>query len=179
MSNDEQIGSIAFRFPVSLAPWNGDVSLYAIEIEGKVEVTLDDDEDAPDEVAGSVKLIQFKLAEALADGAPLFWVLDTQAYESLYRKLFDDDGQFASRLDIGASYGDLLIIEELILDQRFDKGPLRHQVIEACIATFASVGVVLVRAETLRISREDWPSQGYVRIGHEDWLVRDNVEVRR
>lgn len=175
MSNDELIGSVSFNLTVPLG-LSGDPVAYAIEIDGHIGVSRDEAEDfEPDAIVGHVKLLQVKLAEALVDDVPLFWVLDNQCYEWLYSRLFKEDGVFARNLQIDAPYGDLLIIEEIEPERRFEDTPLRHQVIEACVKMFASVGVVLARQEMLDMTDDDLLRHGYRPLCYRDWLYRDNA----
>ena len=176
MKPDEIGGSIEFRLRVPLVPWNGDPENYVAEIEGDITIWADSDDDAPNEKIGTIKLLVVKLAQALQNGVKLAYILDCEAIESLYRKLFERDGAFRSALGITAPYGDLLVIEDVQLDSRLDDAAFRDQVIETAIAIFASVGVVVLQKRLLPV--QDLQERGYVNLRGSDYAVRDNYQMR-
>ena len=175
MKPEEIGGSIEFRFGVCLVPWDGDPEKYVTEIEGDITIWADSDDDAPNEKVGTIKLLVVKLAEALSKGVELAFILDCEAIESLYRKLFERDGEFRPTLGIMAPYGDLLVIEDIQLDPRLDDAAFRDQVIETAIATFASVGVVVLPKRL--VPGQILQDRGYVGLRGSDYAVRDNYRM--
>lgn len=172
MRPEEIGGSIEFRFGVPLVPWRDNPENYITEVEGDIAISADSDDGEPDEKVGTIKLFVVKLAQALRNGVELTFILDCRAIESLYRKLFEHDGAFRAALGITAPYGDLLVIEEIELDPRFDDAVFRDQVIETAIATFASVGVVVLPKRL--IPAQNLQDRGYVDLRGTDYAVRDN-----
>lgn len=168
-------GSIEFRFRVPLVPWSGNPENYFAEVEGDITISADSDDDAPDEKVGAIKLVIVKLAQALQNGVSLAFILDCESIESLYRKLFERDGEFRSTLGIQAPYGDLLVIEDVELDPRLDDAAFCDQVIETAIATFASVGVVVLPKRL--VPGQNLQDRGYVGLRGSDYAVRDNYRM--
>ena len=175
MRPEEIGGSIEFRFGVPLVPWRDNPENYITEVEGDIAISADSDDDEPDEKVGTIKLFVVKLAQALRNGVELTFILDCRAIESLYRKLFERDGAFRTALSIEAPYGDLLVIEEIELDPRFDDAAFRDQVIETAIATFASVSIVVLPKRL--IPAQNLQDRGYVGLRGTDYAVRDNYRM--
>ena len=81
-------GSVVFNYHVPLAPLNGDPSQYALKLGGSIIVAADDDEEAPDETIGRIKLIVVKMAQAIRDNVKLFEVFDSHNLEDIHQVLF-------------------------------------------------------------------------------------------
>lgn len=174
MKPEEIGGSIEFRFQVPLVPWSGNPENYIAEVEGDITISADSD-DAPDEKVGAIKLVVVKLAQALQNGVSLAFILDCESIESLYRKLFERDGEFRPTLGIMAPYGDLLVIEDVQLDPRLDDAAFCNQVIETAVATFASVGVVVLPKRL--VPGQNLQDRDYVGLRGSDYAVRDNYRM--
>ena len=179
MASEPQIGSIKFQYTVPLKPWDGDVELYTTEIEGEIGAYFGGDDDNDEKTVGRIKLLLVKLAEAFHDHADLFCVLDAAGIEDLNLVLFDGDGLFNRDLRIEAEYGDLLVIADLNLAPPFDDAGIVRQAIETAIATFASLGVVVIPKNLLGLSVAERYKCGYRNIKRSDYLVRDNYKLRR
>lgn len=178
MDTESRNGSVVFEYRVSLSPWDCDPERYLLEIDGTITVWSEsDDPEEPDEIVGSMKLLVVKLAEARRDQVELFYVLDFYEVEELYAPLFKKDGVFWPHLDVEAQYGDLLVIDEIKLDPRFEDSPLRNQAIETAIASFASIGVVVIKKQTLGLSTEDRCDKGYIDLEFNNFLMRDNFRL--
>ena len=136
-----------------------------------------DDLEESDEIAGRMKLLVVKLAEARNDEERLFEVLDAYEIEELYAPLFQRDGHFWPHLDVEAQYGDLLVIEEVKLEPRFEDPILRNQAIETAIASFASIGVVIIKKQVLGLTMEAWYDKGYIDLEVSNFLMRDNFRL--
>lgn len=175
MKPEEIGGSIEFRFGVPLVPWRDNPENYITEVEGDIAISADCDDDESNEKVGTIKLFVVKLAQALQNGVRLEFILDCMAIESLYGKLFERDGAFRPALGITAPYGDLLVIEDVELDPRLDDATFRDQVIETAIATFASVGVVVIPKRL--IPAQNLQDRGYVGLRGTDYAVRDNYQM--
>lgn len=175
MESETLDGSVVFSFASSLFPGNGDPANYILNVDGEITLWVGD-EDTPNEHAGKVKLAVVQLAEAQRNDVELFHVLDYYEIEALYPMLFKEDGVFWPHLDVEAPYGDLLIIEDIQLEPRFDDG-LRHQAVETAIASFASVGIVLIKKQLLRLGPIESLERGYRDLEFQNYLLRDNVRL--
>src|SRR5581483_5849780 len=134
-------GSLTLDFGVALAPWD-DCEHYLATIEAQITVWSDDeDEAAPNVPVGRIKMVVVKLAEAFRDDADYFTTLDIEELESLHKVLFTEDGVFWPHLDIQAPLGDLLVIEQVQVNEQYEKTGLHQQAIETAISMFASIGI--------------------------------------
>jgi hypothetical protein len=165
-------GSVVFSFDARLCPWKADPEKYVIEITGEIMTWAKGDE--PDEKAGQIKIAVIKLSEARSNGVKLYYVLDSYDIEEVYPHLFKKDGVFLPDLPLEAPYSDLLLIEDVQLEPRFEKTDLRNQAIETAIASFASAGIVLVKKNVLGLEEIAALELGYWDLLFEDYFLRDN-----
>ena len=165
-------GTVVFTLGARLCPWKIDPEKYVIEITGDIMVWATDE--GPERKAGTIKLAVIKLSEARCHGVKLYHVLDSYDIEEIYPHLFEKDGVFLPDLPLEAPYSDLLLIEDVQLDPRFEKTDLRKQTIETAIASFASAGIVLVKKDVLRLEEIAADELGYWDLLFEDYLLRDN-----
>ncbi len=171
---DKINGSLVFDFGVALAPWD-DCEQYLTAIDAQITVWSDDeDEAAPNVTVGRMKMVVVKLAEAFRDNADYFITLDIEELESLFKVLFKEDGVFWPHFNIQAPLGDLLVIEQVHLDEQYEKTDLNEQAIETAISTFASIGIVVIKKQTLRLGPTAWSERGYVDLEFQNYLLLDN-----
>lgn len=178
-TEDDKIeGSLVFKFGVGLAPWSGDWSEYTTAIDTEITVWSDDeDEAAPNVTVGRMKMVVVKLAEAVRDGTELYDVLDQKVLESLYKVLFKEDGVFWPHLDIQAPLGDLLVIEAVQVESKYENTALHQHAIETAIQTLASIGIVVIKKQVLRLSPSAWSDRGYVDLEFQNYLLLDNYKA--
>lgn len=165
-------GTVVFALGARLCPWKIDPEKYVIEITGDIMVWSQDE--GPERKAGQIKLAVVKLCEAKSRGVKLYHVLDSYDIEEIYPHLFQSDGVFLPDLPLEAPYGDLLLIEDIQLEPRFEKTDLRNQAIETAIASFASAGIVLVKKDVLGLEEMAAIELGYWDLLFEDYWLRDN-----
>jgi len=122
-------------------------------------------------------LMVVKLAEARRAGVSVSDLFGCYDIDELDTVLFDDEGNFSAELPIKAPYGDLLVITEVRLKLRYCDARLRSQAIEAAIASFATIGVVVIKKHVLRLSVEAQLDKGYVDLLCNDFLMRDNCRL--
>ena len=165
-------GTVVFTLGARLCPWKIDPEKYVIEITGDIMVWAKDE--GPERKAGTIKLAVIKMSEARCQGVKLYHVLDCYDIEEVYPHLFKKDGVFLPDLPLEAPYSDLLLIEDVQLEPRFEKTDLRKQAIETAIASFASAGIVLVKKDVLGLDEEAQLDQGFWDLLFDDYLLRDN-----
>jgi hypothetical protein len=167
-------GSVTFTIDVPLKPWCDEPRRYVHSVEGTICVRRDTTE-GDMEIAGKLKLVVIMCTEATNDYLALSKVFQSYSAElhDVYLALFDRHADFKAELAIEASCGEMLFVDEVVIEPAFQSGFLTVQAIETAIATFASTGVSVARRGTL----PTWQFRqlGFRRVMATRFVFRDNA----
>lgn len=174
MKTNTVIGSVEFLLGSTLKPWGGEPTEYVIEIEGAINVSLDDD----DVIAGKIELALIKFAEAQDDGVNVYQLFDGYSadLEEAYGAFFDSKGRFRKRHRIDRSLVDLLFIRSIALHADCDRRILLGQAVETAIAVLSPMSLAFGYAKTLNQHGLLWQQHGFKSAGGAGIIFRDNLD---
>jgi hypothetical protein len=170
-ADGELTGWVSFSSDAPLKPWREGPRQYVQSVEGTICVGREGDA----EVAGTLKLLVIKYAEAINQGVPLRKVFRSHSPElhDAYVALFDGTDDFKEVLSIEAIGNEVLYLEAVSVEPTYRNGFLTAQAIETAIATHASMGVAVARRETLPVWQ--WRQLGFRRVMGTGIVFRDDA----
>lgn len=178
MNDNEVTGSVRFSFSVGLKPWNDEPTEYFLPVEGEIIACLNvpGDPDAT-EVAGRIELKVIKFAEAFNDHVDLSDVFHEASLGSVYLALFNQKGSFKKKLDISLLPGEVIFIDAITLEPKYQPTRLLLQAVESVIPALSSMGLVVACRETLDRGNKEWKRLGFDRVPRTDFIYRDDFNI--
>jgi hypothetical protein len=177
MQHDEIPGSVKFSFAIGLKPWQNEPEAYSLPIDGTIMVCREDQKD-PDALtaAGHIELTVIKVAEVTNEKMMLSDVFGDCGLDAVYSVLFDQTG-LREDLEIDFIPGDIVYIRSVKLAPKYLRTRLFFQAVEATIAAFASMGLVVAIKDTLDRGKREWTQMGFELIPGTDFVYRDNYSI--
>ena len=177
MESDAVIGSLEFTLGSILKPWDADPGKFLIEADGKIGLLADEGDEDAEVIAGTIKVVLVKIAEAIWAGADLYQVFDHSTWlEATYGALFDSRGCFRRRHKIKRDVDNLLFIESIHWEPGFGGNSLLAQTIETTIALLAPSGLVVGYTDDLNQFGLRWQKHGFRSAGKSGIILRDNLD---
>lgn len=175
MNDDEVIGSIRVSFSVGLKPWNDDPTEYLLAAKGEIVAALD----APGttEIAGQIEATIIKFSEAINDRMDLGDIFHEASLGDVHSALFRKKGDFKRKLNIGLLPGEIIFIETISLEPKYQPTHILLQSVEAIIPALSSMGLVVARQATLDRGKDEWKTLAFDPIPGTDFVYRDDINV--
>lgn len=174
MDQEAVIGSIKFTLEPTLKPWEDDPEQFVTEIEGRIAVMAEDDDEI---FAGKISLIMVKINEAEVAGVNLYHVFDYSAsLEATYSSVFDARGRLRKRFKINRDVDTLIYINSIRWKRGLGGMSVLEQSVETASAIFAPSGLVLAYAKDLNRFGLNWRQYGFMPTGVSGLILRDNFE---
>lgn len=175
MDEKEFYGTVVFSVEARLAPWN-DPSEYVHTISGRATVVNDED---TDDVVGSIVLKLVSATEAINRGHDLLTIFDADSslLEHIYSTLFDVNEEPREELDIETCWNNLLFVEDMAIDPKYQATTLRVQLVATATAMFCPEGLVVAAEDSLDLTIEDWRALGFKRIAKSPFVYLDQLKL--
>jgi hypothetical protein len=178
MNNDEVIGSVRLSFSVGLKPWNDEPIEYFFPVEGTIIGCLDvpGDSDAT-EVAGRIAAKVIKFHEAFNDHMDMADIFNKAELGLVHSALFNKKGDFKKKLDIALLPGEIIFIDAITLEPKYQATRLLLQTVETIMPALSPMGLVIARRETLDRGRKEWKQLAFDPVPGTDFVYRDDFHV--
>lgn len=178
MNNDEVIGSVRLSFSVGLKPWNGEPSKYFIPAKGEIIAFLDvpDDTDSI-EIAGRIEVIVIKFTEAFNDGMDMGDIFHEAGLGAVHASLFNRKGDFKKKLDTGLLPADIVFIDVVTLELKYQPTRLLLQCVESLIPALSSMGLFVAHRATLDGGKKEWKQLAFDPVPGTDLVYRNDFDI--